>query len=418
MNTIFQKLLRAAAWLAQALNLTRATRAIHRWLDQRTVLAHDNVAPATDVPATEPVAAAAPAVHADESAHAIESFVPPAPQPEPQPGSSEPLPAPPRDSVAAAAPFEPGIFSSGTHLHDAMSCGYKLYAPPGATGSGHALVVMLHGCSQDPDDFAAGTGMNECAREQGFFVLYPAQSKLANSHRCWNWFKPDHQQRDSGEPAWIAELTRSVIEHHLIDPQRVYIAGLSAGGAMAAVVAEAYPDLFAAVGVHSGLPVGAASNVIEAIGVMRSGASFRMPWRLMTDMAEAALGASDDAVLVPTIVFHGDEDDTVHPRNGEQIIAAVVGLAAASDSARSPPAPRIEPSDAAEGRNHTRTIHHADDGSATAEHWVVHGAGHAWSGGRPSGSFTDADGPDATREMLRFFFDPAREKNQPRAAAS
>ncbi len=418
MKTIFQKLLVAAAWLAKALNLTRATRALHRWLDQPTALARDDTAPATEVPATEQVAAAAPAVHAGESAHAFNTLPQPAPQPALRPAPTEPPPAPPRESVAAAASWQRGSFSSGTHLHDSALCDYKLYAPPVATGGGHALVVMLHGCTQDPDDFAAGTGMNECAREQGFFVLYPAQSEVANSHRCWNWFKPDHQRRGGGEPAWIAELTRSVIGRYAIDPHRVYIAGLSAGGAMAAVVAEAYPDLFAAVGVHSGLPVGAASNVIEAIGVMRSGASFRMPWRLMTDMAEAALGASDDAVLVPTIVFHGDEDDTVHPRNGEQIIAAVLGLAAASDSARTPPAPRIEPSDAAEGRNHTRTIHHADDGSATAEHWVVHGAGHAWSGGRPSGSFTDADGPDATREMLRFFFDPAREKNQPRAAAS
>ena len=406
MNTIFQKLLRAAAWLTHALRLTRASRAIHRWLDEPpSVLLRDDVVVGRDIPAPEIEPSAQPAVRFDEPVPAVEDSTPFAPEPGP-----------------AAPVIGAGTFGSGTHIHDSASRDYKLYTPPGAADSGRALVVMLHGCTQNPEDFAAGTGMNDCAREQGFFVLYPAQSEAANAHLCWNWFKPEHQRRDSGEPGWIAELTRSVIEHHAIDPRRVYIAGLSAGGAMAAIVAEAHPDLFAAVGVHSGLPVGAASNVIEAIGVMRSGASLRMPWRVMTDMAEAAMGVGvtveHDAVLVPTIVFHGDADETVHPRNGEQIIAAVVGLAAASGSARTPPEPRVEASDADEGRNHTRTIHHADDGSATAEHWVVHGAGHAWSGGRPSGSFTDADGPDATREMLRFFFDPAREKKTPDATAS
>ena len=399
MNVIIRKLLRAAAWLARALHLTRASRAIDGWLEAPA--APSELAPAAVVEAA--------AVKAEAQAPAVE------------PPLQAPAPEPPRvesPAVSAAADATAESFIAATHLHDGALCDYKLYMPPVTARSGRALVVMLHGCTQDPDDFAAGTGMNDCAREQGFYVLYPAQSEVANAHRCWNWFKPDHQQRDSGEPAWIAELTRSVMARHAIDPRRVYIAGLSAGGAMAAVVAEAYPDLFAAVGVHSGLPVGAASNVMEAIGVMRSGTSLRMPWRVMTDMAEAAMGVGSEAVLVPTIVFHGDADETVHPRNGEQIIAAVLGLAAAPGSARTPPEPRVEASDADEGRNHTRTIHHADDGSATAEHWVVHGAGHAWSGGSPAGSFTDADGPDATREMLRFFFDPAREKKASDATAS
>ena len=322
-----------------------------------------------------------------------------------------------RDVPGTAAQFTTGRFATASNKRD-----YKLFIPASAGAGPLPLVVMLHGCTQTADDFAAGTAMNALAQAQGVIVLYPEQSREANPQRCWNWFKHNHQSRGRGETALIAAMTRAVMREQGIDPQRVYIAGLSAGGAMAALVAAAYPELFAAVGVHSGLPVGAASNVIEAIGVMRSGASLRMPWRVMTDMAEAAMGVGvtveHDAVLVPTIVFHGDADETVHPRNGEQIIAAVVGLAAASGSARTPPEPRVEASDADEGRNHTRTIHHADDGSATAEHWVVHGAGHAWSGGRPSGSFTDADGPDATREMLRFFFDPAREKETPDATAS
>ena len=419
MNIVIRKLLRAAAWLAHALHLTRASRVIEGWLEAPAELVVRGTAEAAAVKAEAP----APA------------FELPLQPPVSEPAHAEPAHAEPAHAEPPAPPAPPGVsaesFIAATHLHDGALCDYKLYLPPVAERSGRALVVMLHGCSQDPDDFAAGTGMNDCAREQDFFVLYPAQSEVANAHCCWNWFKPEHQRRDAGEPGWIAELTRSVIERHAVDPRRVYIAGLSAGGAMAAVVAEAYPDLFAAVGVHSGLPVGAASNVLEALGVMRSGASLRMPWRVMADMAEAALGAGvtaePEAVLVPTIVFHGDADETVHPRNGAQIISAVVGLAAASGTARTPPPPRVETSntgnsgntrDTGDTRPHTRTVHHADDGSATAEHWVIHGAGHAWSGGRPAGSFTDADGPDATREMLRFFFDPARQNAAPDATAS
>ena len=421
MNKIFQKLLRAATWLAQALHLTQVARAMSRWLDTpppngiESAAGHSDAVAPTGPSAPVPGSAAPlpSAVRVDVASRAITPFAQPDPAPEPEPAAAEPVSG-------------PGVFSKATHVHDSQAGEYKLYTPPDATAGGLALVVMLHGCTQDPDDFAAGTGMNERARELGFFVLYPAQSEAANAHRCWNWFSPGHQQRDSGEPAWIAALTRSVVEQHRIDPRRVFIAGLSAGGAMAAVVAEAYPDLFAAVGVHSGLPVGAASNVMEAIGVMRSGATFRLPWRVMVDMADAAFGTKAEAlqVAVPTIVFHGDEDETVHPRNGEQIIAAVMATEAAAGDARdvaqtvAARAPQVEQGEAVAGRRHTRTVHRADDGTALAEHWLVHGAGHAWSGGLPSGSFTDANGPDATREMLRFFFDPLREKKRPDAAAS
>jgi poly(hydroxyalkanoate) depolymerase family esterase len=265
---------------------------------------------------------------------------------------------------------------------------------------------MLHGCTQNPDDFAAGTGMNDAAREQGFFVLYPAQSTEANPTGCWNWFKHNHQQRGRGEPALIAAMTSQVIAENAIDPRRVYVAGLSAGGAMAAIVGAEYPDLFAAIGVHSGLAAGAATNLPDALAAMRGGAAGPIVNPLRRP---GAAGASAPAAkALPTIVFHGDSDAMVHPRNGEAVVAAATsadfGAAGTSSLGRS----RVEQGRSAAGRQYTRTVHSGSDGSVAAEHWLVHGAGHAWSGGNAAGSYTDASGPDATREMLRFFFEHPR----------
>ncbi len=286
-----------------------------------------------------------------------------------------------------------GDFTSGTHRHASKTLRYKLYTPPIYTGQPLPLVVMLHGCTQNPDDFAAGTGMNVAARAQGFFVLYPEQSQAANSSRCWNWFQPNDQYRGRGEPAFIASMTEAVIKQHNIDPCRVYIAGLSAGGAMATIVAEAYPEIFAAVGVHSGLPRGAASNVMEALTVMKSGNANR----------DASGAGTQSHAHVRTIVFHGDRDHTVHSRNGEQVIAAVFG--GAEYGGQSAGGTHIEHGVSSRGRRFTRSIHRDASGQAAAEHWLVHGAGHAWSGGDAAGTHTDASGPDATREMLRFFFE-------------
>ena len=300
-----------------------------------------------------------------------------------------------------------GEFISGTHTHASLTSRFKLYLPPGHVGKQLPLVVMLHGCTQDPDDFAAGTAMNERAREQGFFVLYPQQSPDVNPSRCWNWFKHSHQERGRGEPALIASLTQAVIKQHDMDARRVYIAGLSAGGAMAVIVAAAYPELFAAVGVHSGLPSGAASNVAEALMVMKSGhvGIVERAWGGRADAAAKAL--LQPQTPIPTIVFHGDQDQTVHPRNGEQVIAAALGAAAAAQDSHARPSgsARVEQGVSAQGRRYTRSTQHGDQGQALTEHWLVHGAGHAWSGGHASGSYTDASGPDATQEMLRFFFD-------------
>jgi len=263
----------------------------------------------------------------------------------------------------------PGRFIKRGFTNHAGTRAYKTYLPARYHGQSLPLIVMLHGCKQTPDDFAAGTRMNEAADQLGFIVVYPTQARTANFSRCWNWFGPRDQERDKGEPSLIAGITRQVIARYNVDQRRVYVAGLSAGGAMAAVMGATYPDLYAAVGVHSGLPYASAHDAASALLAMRG--------------HRPATGAP--LPTVPTIVFHGDRDDTVHPNNG------AFGIGEAQVQAET---------GEAGGRTYTRTVHR---GRPSLEHWLVHGAGHAWSGGSPKASYTDPSGPDATREMLRFF---------------
>ncbi|OUM00857.1 extracellular catalytic domain type 1 short-chain-length polyhydroxyalkanoate depolymerase [Variovorax sp. JS1663] len=294
------------------------------------------------------------------------------------PTSEEGVAVPPREADAAGTFITGSFADAGAGRRD-----YKLFVPPQAGQAALPLVVMLHGCTQGPDDFAAGTAMNEAALAQGFFVLYPAQSRQANPQGCWNWFKHSHQKRGRGEPALLAGMTRDVMARHAIDPRRVYVAGLSAGGAMAAILGEAYPDLYAAIGVHSGLAAGAAVDLPAALMAMQGGGAPRQ----------------SSASGVPTIVFHGDADSTVHASNGEQVVAASTGAGGAAE---------VERVTAPGSRHTTRKVHRAQDGRVLAEHWVVHGGPHAWSGGSAKGSYTDPRGPDATAEMLRFFFEHPR----------
>jgi poly(hydroxyalkanoate) depolymerase family esterase len=259
---------------------------------------------------------------------------------------------------------------------------YKLYVPGGYDGKPVPLVVMLHGCTQSPDDFAAGTRMNGLAEEQTFLVAYPAQSASANSSKCWNWFNPGDQQREHGEAALIAGITRKIMGEFKVDADRVYVAGLSAGGAAAAIMGATYPDLYAAVAVHSGLACGAARDVSSAFTAMRQGAS------AMTHGGATGGG-------VPTIVFHGDRDTTVNAINSDQIVAQVKGDRDLTTTTTQ--------GEAAGGISFTRTVATDGSGHPMLEQWVLHGAGHAWSGGSKAGSFTDARGPDASREIIRFF---------------
>ncbi|OJA07492.1 plasmid partitioning protein [Halomonas sp. QHL1] len=295
--------------------------------------------------------------------------------------------AQPEQAPSASEEPQPGAFTTGRFTNHVGARDYKLYIPSGYTGQALPLVVMLHGCTQNPDDFAAGTEMNRLAEEQQCCVLYPAQPMTANHSKCWNWFKAEDQQREGGEPAIIADMTRQIIDTHGLDGSRVYVAGLSAGAAMATTLAMTYPDLFAAVGVHSGLPHGVAQSLPDALGAMQGGTGPLGGG----NQAKGAGWASD----VPAIIFHGDRDTTVHPSNAERV--------AAQYSTSRQAGPTVEKGKVANGHGYTCTTHHNAKGETHLEQWQVHGAGHAWSGGSTKGSYTDPKGPGATKEMLRFF---------------
>lgn len=289
-------------------------------------------------------------------------------------------------------------FFTDSYTNQAGTRAYKLYIPGGYRGQALPLIVMLHGCTQTPDDFAAGTRMNQLAEEFPCLVAYPAQASGANVSKCWNWFNAADQQRDQGEPSLIAGITRQVMATHAVDPQRVYIAGLSAGGAMAAIMGTTYPDLYAAIGVHSGLPHGAAGDMASAFTAMQQGGAGGPP-RGGPPRSEVSESAASP-ISVPTIVFHGDGDTTVHPRNGEQVVAHRHTI---MTEAGTNLATQVQRGQTPDGHAYTRTRHHDESGQIILEQWLVHGAGHAWSGGSPLGSYTDPKGPDATREMMRFF---------------
>jgi poly(hydroxyalkanoate) depolymerase family esterase len=275
-------------------------------------------------------------------------------------------------------------FIEDAYRNEAGSRAYKLFVPSGYNqGQPLPLVVMLHGCTQSPDDFAAGTRMNFIAEEQTCLVVYPAQRSDANPSKCWNWFRSADQQRGAGEPSLIAGITRQVMQNYSVDPKRVFVAGLSAGGAAAAIMGATYSDLYAAVGIHSGLAYGAANDMPSAFAAMRQGGG-------------AGRKPVPGGTTVPAIIFHGDRDTTVHPDNGAQAVKHTIGATRTQKEVHRGQIPG--------GHCYTRTTH-SDGERDILEHWNIHGAGHAWSGGSPAGSYTDPQGPDATTEMLRFFLE-------------
>lgn len=298
-------------------------------------------------------------------------------------------------SMAGATPraASPRIPKGAQYLdrtHDSAtgSRGYKIYLPASQSKQPKGLILMLHGCNQTPDDFALGTHMNALAEKHGLAVAYPAQTGSQNAASCWNWFKPGNQRRGAGEPAILASLALKLMKDFDLDRGSVFVAGLSAGGAMAAILADVYPDVFSAAGVHSGLARGAANDVRSAILAMRNGGADN----------SIAVDTSGPSRRVRRIVFQGEADSTVHPSNAAIIVAAAVGSNAA---------PTRTISRSVRGRGYARSDFAGPDGRVLLELWMLDGAGHAWSGGRPSGSYTDSTGPDASAQMVRFFLAPA-----------
>jgi poly(hydroxyalkanoate) depolymerase family esterase len=319
------------------------------------------------------------------------------------------MPSPKEGETDPAVVPTGGRFVERSYTNQTGTRSYKLYTPSGYIGQEVPLVVMLHGCTQSPNDIAAGTQMNRLAEENIFLVAYPAQAQGANMNKCWNWFKASDQQRGRGEPSLVAGITRQVIDEYNVADGRVYVVGMSAGGAMAAIMAEAYPDLYAAVGIHSGLAPGAAHDMPSAFAAMHQGGP-AIPRRVVP----IATPTGESARIVPAIVFHGDRDRTVHPRNADHLLehycpAKLTG--SREEASGSTPRGTVRQGQVAGGHAYTRATYRDVGGRAIAERWTVHGLGHAWSGGSSSGSYTDPRGPDASAEMVRFFNEhPQRER--------
>ena len=295
--------------------------------------------------------------------------------------------------VAEVGRFVDRSFSNGTAHRD-----YKLYIPSTYVGEPMPLILMLHGCKQNPDDFARGTRMNALAEEHGFLVAYPAQTARANGSNCWNWFSVSEQHRGGEEPSLIAGIARHVGKACKVDEAQVFIGGLSAGAAMAVIAASSYPEVFKAVAVHSGLPIGAAHDVPSAFAAMQG----RSPAGDFKERPNRNTQRRDGVQAHPvrTIVFHGDSDATVALKNGEEVASQAVR---AFNAERGRTLQQVVERCSAGGRDCTVTHYLDNNDQALVETWTVHGASHAWSGGSAKGSYTDAKGPDASAEFVRFF---------------
>ena len=301
--------------------------------------------------------------------------------------------------VAEPSPTQTGNFSTVDYFNNVGARRYKLYVPAGISQAA-PLIVMLHGCTQSPDDFATGTRMNSLADEHLFLVMYPEQPSSANPSKCWNWFETQNQQTHEGEPAIIAGMVKEVVAAYAIDPRRVYVAGMSAGAAMAVILGHTYPDLFAAVGAHSGLAYRCASSVPTALAAMRSGRQGRSNSSSPFTKNSAANMQSPDSVR--TIVFCGDQDKTVVPLNSVRIVEQAkqrfesLGGQGALKLSK-------ERGQSRDGRAYTLEVYKNSDDTTYIEYWLVDGVSHMWSGGNPNGSYTEQYGPEASAEMVRFF---------------
>ncbi|MCP2015093.1 poly(hydroxyalkanoate) depolymerase family esterase [Deinococcus sp. HSC-46F16] len=292
-----------------------------------------------------------------------------------------------------------GTSVTGSATGGGVTRNYTLYTPPAGAGTPRPLVVMLHGCTQSPADFAAGTRMNDLADQKGFLVVYPEQPSSANQNKCWNWFEPTHQSRGQGEPAAIKAIVDAVKGRTSVDGSRVYVAGLSAGAAMSVIMGATYPDVFSAIGVGAGLEYKAATSTAAAFTAMNSGGPNPDAQGIA---AYNAMGTAKRNVRA--IVFHGTSDYTVYPVNGDQVAAQWVQTNdltddGADNGSKATSQVTSRSGTVSGGRAYTVKTY----AGGVVEHWTVTGMGHAWSGGSTAGTYTDPQGPDASAEMWRFF---------------
>ena len=407
-NNALQLGMREAMRQMRSGGLHQATATIQRTLQGLTPNASASAFPADDEDAIEgsfyvvPADALPPPTSNEaykKEAHAKETTVPFRARDGRQWRFAKPLHQPDLTPTQRSDEKSNGQFISGSYSNPAGTRAYKLYIPSGYAGRILPLLVMLHGCTQGPDDFAAGTCMNSFAEEHHCFVLYPAQAPSANPNKCWNWYETAHQQCGQGEPSIIAGLTRHISSSYAVDRNRIYIAGLSAGGAMAAIMGRTYPDLYAAIGVHSGLPYAAAHDLPSAFAAMNQ---MGAPIGRQRNTSRATATQR----FVPTIVFHGNMDKTVHPRNGDEVITQSATLYSCNDTdTKEEPQVTLRRGQVPNGHAYTRAVYRNASGQALLEQWRIEDAGHAWSGGSPRGSYTDPKGPSASREMIRFFYE-------------
>lgn len=315
-----------------------------------------------------------------------------------------------------------GEWVSGTAKTSSGTRSYKLWVPSGLEKQKPApLVMMLHGCTQKPEDLAAISGMNEIADRNSFLVVYPEQTAEANPLRCWNWFDPKHQSRDSGEPAMLAAVVKEVQAANSIDANRIYVAGISAGAAMAVVMGVAYPDLFGAIGLCSGLEFKAGTSAETALAAMKQGGPDPKQQGLLAFKAIAENLGGKSKRRMPVIVFQGQQDPYVNALNAEQVINQWATTNDYLDDAKKNMSVKDQPATTVEGsvpggHEFTKSIYNDRAGRLLMEKWIVKGLGHAWSGSPTAGPFADPKGPNASLEMWRFFAETNSHTANPKAA--
>ncbi len=328
--------------------------------------------------------------------------------------------------IALALPrvAEAGEWVSGSATGASGSRNYRLWVPSGYDKStAGPLVMMLHGCMQKPEELAVISGMNELADKNNFLVVYPEQSNQANPLRCWNWFETKHQERDSGEPSLLAAIIRQLGSTHKVDVRRVYVAGISAGAAMAVVMAATYPDLFSGVGVMAGLAFKAGTTVETGLAAMKQGGPDPKQQGLLAFKAMGNQSSAKSIRRMPVIVFHGDADPYLSSVNADQVIAQwattndYLDDGKDNDSVKSEPAKTIAGS-IPTGYSFTRFVYNDRSGALLMEKWIVKGLGHTWSGSPATAPFADPKGPNASAEMWRFFTETTLSSRAPKPKAA